>query len=238
MAVAEWFSKIKEDKLMSEKTFAFLAGFFLKNRILFFLAAIIGFIIGGPFLDEILRYRFLRDVLLTFIFVAGIFAISRKRRHVFIALGLAIPMVAGIWTYHWSANLSILLAGQIFGALFAGFTISCLTRFIFNEKEVTQEVIYASVAVYLLLAIAWAFAFFILEYFYPGSYSYPTGQPPDFYRFLYFSYVTITTLGYGDILPLTQKASALVILEAVSGQMYLVVVVAWLVGMHVSRRPR
>jgi len=223
---------------MGEKTFSFLAGFFLRNRISFFLAAILGFIIGGPFIDEIFRYRFLRDVLLTFIFVAGIFAISRKRRHLFIALGLAIPMVAGIWTYHWSENISILMVGQIFGALFAGFTINCLTRFIYYEKEVTKEVIYAAVVVYLLLAITWAFAYFILEYFYPGSYSYPEGQPPDFYHFLYFSYVTITTLGYGDILPLTQKASALVIFEAVTGQMYLVVVVAWLVGMHVSRRSR
>jgi voltage-gated potassium channel len=223
---------------MSDKTCTFLAEFFLRNRILFFLAAILGFIIGGPFLDEIFRYRFLRDVLLTFIFVAGIFAISRKRSHVFIALGLAIPMVAGIWTYYWSENIRILMVGQIFGALFAGFTISCLTSFIYNEKEVTKEVIYAAVAVYLLLAITWAFAYFILEYFSPASYSYPEGRPLDFYHFIYFSYVTITTLGYGDILPLTQKASALAILEAVTGQMYLVVVVAWLVGMHVSRRKR
>ncbi|MGD9259424.1 MAG: potassium channel family protein, partial [Desulfobacterales bacterium] len=60
----------------------------------------------------------------------------------------------------------------------------------------------------------------------------------DTFRFLYFSFVTITTLGYGDITPLTRKASSLVMLEAVTGQMYLVVVVAWLVGMHVSHRSK
>jgi hypothetical protein len=55
---------------------------------------------------------------------------------------------------------------------------------------------------------------------------------------MYFSFVTITTLGYGDIAPLTDKASGLAIIEAFSGQIYLVVLVAWLVGMHVSKRSK
>ena len=57
-----------------------------------------------------------------------------------------------------------------------------------------------------------------------------------FERYQYFSFINITTLGYGDIIPLTDKASALAIFEAVVGQIYMVVLVAWLVGMHVSRR--
>ena len=55
---------------------------------------------------------------------------------------------------------------------------------------------------------------------------------------LCFGFITITTLGYGDITPLTNRASALALIEAVVGQMYLVVLVAWLVGMHVSQRSR
>jgi voltage-gated potassium channel Kch len=57
-------------------------------------------------------------------------------------------------------------------------------------------------------------------------------------RFEYFSFVTITTLGYGDITPVTDKASALALIEAFVGQIYLVVLVAWLVGMYVSRRSK
>ena len=135
-------------------------------------------------------------------------------------------------------KLKRFVVGELFGALFIGFVISLLIKYIFNEKEVTKEVIYAAVVVYLLMAIMWSFTYFILEYFYPGSFSIPEGPSRGVYRFLYFSFVTITTLGYGDVTPLTQKASSLVILEAVTGQMYLVIVVAWLVGMHVSRRSR
>ena len=56
--------------------------------------------------------------------------------------------------------------------------------------------------------------------------------------FIYYSFVTITTLGYGDISPLTGKAGGLSIIEAISGQIYLVVLVSWLVGMHVSKRSK
>jgi voltage-gated potassium channel Kch len=57
-------------------------------------------------------------------------------------------------------------------------------------------------------------------------------------HFQYFSFVTITTLGYGDVIPITDKASVLAMMEALIGQIYLVVLVAWLVGMHVSRRSK
>ena len=57
-------------------------------------------------------------------------------------------------------------------------------------------------------------------------------------QFEYFSFITITTLGYGDITPVTDKATALALIEAVVGQIYLVVLVAWLVGMHVSQRSK
>jgi hypothetical protein len=63
----------------------------------------------------------------------------------------------------------------------------------------------------------------------------PQGQS-DFLLFEYYSFVTLTTLGYGDITPLTKVAKAFSVLEAVVGQLYLVVVVAWFVGMHVSRK--
>jgi len=202
------------------------------------LVAILGLIIGKPLLAIIFNYRFIPDVLLTIIFVAAIHAISRKRLDVFLSLGLAIPMFAGVWSNYWLENTNIQMASQIFGVLFVAFTISRLIRFIFGKNEVTTEVIFAAVVVYLLMAITWAFLYLLLEFFRPGSIAFPFEQNLDFFNFLYFSCVTITTLGYGDVLPLSQQASALAILEAITGQMYLVVVVAWLVGMYVSRRSR
>jgi len=223
---------------MVKNTPAHVSAFFAAHRMVILLATILTLIIGKPLLAGIFNYRFIPDILLTFIFVAAIHAISQRRVDVVISLGLAIPLFAGVWSNYWYENQKILIASQIFGVLFVVFTIFRLARFIFNEKEVTKEVIFAAVVVYLLMTIAWAFLYLILEFFRRGSFAFPFEQNLDFYNFLYFSCVTITTLGYGDVLPLTQQASALAILEAITGQMYLVVVVAWLVGMHVSRRSR
>jgi voltage-gated potassium channel Kch len=85
----------------------------------------------------------------------------------------------------------------------------------------------------------WAFAYMILELVVPGSFSQPGGSiRAETMRFEYFSFITITTLGYGDITPLSNRASALALLEALIGQIYLVVLVAWLVGMYVSRKAK
>jgi hypothetical protein len=189
-------------------------------------------------LDELFRYGIIPDILLTIIFILGIHAISRTKKAIYIALFLAIPMFLSIWSAHLFEDLNLLVAGESFGAIFCGFLIAVLVQFIFMQEAVTKEVIYAAVVVYLLLAIMWSFLYFILDFFQPNSFSFPESQIKGIYPYIYFSFVTITTLGFGDVSPLTQKASSLVILEAVTGQIYLVVIVAWLVGMHVSRRSK
>ena len=223
---------------MAKKTYASITEFFSKHRIILLLTAILSMIIGSPFLDDIFHYRVIPDIFITIIFIFGIYAISRNKMHIYIALGLAIPMFSGIWSFHLYGNLKLLVFGQLFAVLFIGFVIILLIKFIINEKETTKEVIFAAVVVYLLMAMMWAYLYMILAYFYPGSLSISEGSSRDTFQYIYFSFVTITTLGYGDIAPLTHKAGSLVILEAVVGQIYLVVVVAWLVGMYVSRRSR
>lgn len=222
--------------MMVTKNLASLFDYFSKHRMVLLLAAILIMIIGSPFLYDIFHYRFILDFFITIIFVFGIYAISHKKRNIYIALSLAIPMFAGIWSSHLYQTLTPLAFGHIFGVFFTGFVISLLIKFIFKEKQITTELIFAAVVVYLLMALMWSFAYSILNYFYPGSFSVSEGATRDAFQYIYFSFVTITTLGYGDVAPLTQKASSLAILEAVTGQIYLVVVVAWLVGMHVSGR--
>ena len=202
------------------------------------LITILGFIIGGPFVDDIFHFEVIPDIFLTIIVTFGIYAISRKKKDIYIALFLAVPMYIATWSSHLLKNIDIFIVGHLFGAILIGFLIKVLINFILFQKEVTKEIIYAAVVVYLLLALLWAFAYLVLDYFYPNSFSFREISSPDFYRYLYFSFVTITTLGYGDVSPLTHKAGSLVILEAVTGQIYLVVIVAWLVGMYVSRRSR
>jgi len=223
---------------MAKKTSVSLSEFFFNNRMVFLLIAILSMIIGSPFVDELFHYGIIPDIFLTIVFIAAIYAIGQKTHHLVISVLLALPMLLALWTSFFYRNIHLSIIGEFFAALFIGFTIHRMIQFIFTKKDVNREVIYAAVIVYLLMAMVWTFAYTLLEYVYPDSFSYPGGPREDTFRFLYFSFVTITTLGYGDITPLTRKASSLVMLEAVTGQMYLVVVVAWLVGMYVSRKSK
>ena len=125
------------------------------------------------------------------------------------------------------------------GILFTLVVTGCALGFITRSESVTREVIYAAMLVYLLMALMWSFVYVLLELINSASFN-VTLSPDQSYqiRFIYYSFVTITTLGYGDITPATDLASSFSILEAVVGQLYLVVVVAWLVGMHVSSKSR
>jgi cbb3-type cytochrome oxidase subunit 3 len=98
--------------------------------------------------------------------------------------------------------------------------------------------IVGAVCVYLLLGVMWSIAYNVLEYLQPDSFKGLTelvspAWNPDW---IYFSFVTITTLGYGDITPLTQTARSLTVAEAIVGQFYIAVLVAGLVSAYISSK--
>ena len=128
---------------------------------------------------------------------------------------------------------------MITGVLFIGVVITSILGFMFKSAVVNSEMIYAAILLYLLAALMWAFAYTFLELIDPASFNIDLVRPEGYVLvFQYYSFVTITTLGYGDITPVSEVARALSVLEAVVGQLYLVVVVAWLVGMYVSKKSK
>ena len=116
------------------------------------------------------------------------------------------------------------------------FVVVSILSFIFKEREVNANIIYASIVAYLLLAIMWIFIFKVIETLQPGSFFMPEHiLDKEGNIFTYYSFVTITTLGYGDITPVKDVARAFAALEAVIGQIYLVVLVARLVGLNIAQ---
>jgi hypothetical protein len=132
-----------------------------------------------------------------------------------------------------------LAIGMIAGALFIALVIASILVFIFRSEGINREIIYAAILLYLLAALMWAFVYTVIELVDPASFNIDLSRPQDYLlEFQYFSFVTITTLGYGDITPVTEVVKAITALEAVVGQLYLVVAVAWLVGMYVSKKSK
>ena len=224
---------------MGKSTFDSCAEAFFQRRFLILLVLILSLIILLPFLRDFVQNHILSDVFSTAIFLGIIFAVKTKPSHVIIASILALPLIVTTWSYYFIEFTHIGLLTRIFSALFFAYAVINILKIIARTEDITRETIFAAIVAYLLIALMWAFIYMILELLIPGSFSFPDKAfRKETMIFEYFSFITITTLGYGDITPLSDKASALALSEALVGQIYLVVLVAWLVGMHVSRRSK
>ena len=210
-----------------------------KERFLILLCLILGLHVLVPILNRFTTARIFLELFLTAIAISMLYTISHKKGHVIVGMLLAIVMLASRWLQYFYPNIGILAIGMIAGALFIALVIANLLVFMLKSEEVNLEIIYAAILLYLLAALMWAFVYTVIELVDPASFNIDLSRPQDYLlEFQYFSFVTITTLGYGDITPVTEVAKAITALEAVVGQLYLVVAVAWLVGMYVSKKSK
>jgi voltage-gated potassium channel len=212
----------------------------IRHRFIFLLVMLLSMLAVAPFLANFIHLRFLFNIFLSAVLVSAVYALSQQIWHLAISAALAIPMLVSIWSDYFLRNDALFLIGRICGIFFIGFTIFHILSHIFKQQEVTKDTIAGATAVYLLLALLWAFIYAVLDRLQPDSFAMSAARPPMEGRdiFIYYSLVTITTLGYGDITPVSYLASSMAALEAVVGQLYLVILVSWLVGMYVSKKSK
>ena len=224
---------------MRDKLFLSFTKACYKDRFLFLIVFIVALIVLGPFLQGIVGLRFFMELFFSIIFITTIYAVSQKKIHIIIAVILLIPTLLAVWTEDIPIHNTLTTIGYVCGLMVFAFAVISILIYIFSEEEVTRQTISAAVAVYLLIALMWTFIYRLIENLYPASFAVAHAKLEDAENiYLYFSLVTITTLGYGDITPVGGQAVSLAVLEAITGQIYLVVVVAWLVGMYVSRKSK
>jgi hypothetical protein len=117
-----------------------------------------------------------------------------------------------------------------------GLSIIDLFSYLQQARTVTTEHLYTAASIYLLIGISWFALYSAIENIYPGSFlqtaAGSTNRPSDL---LYFSLVTLTTLGYGDILPASGEVRMLAALEAITGVLYVAITVALLVSAYKQR---
>ena len=148
-----------------------------------------------------------------------------------VSIGLSLRLAAG--PTHW---LIIISHGSL--VVVIGFFAVAILGYVLRSGKVTADKLYAAICVYLLFGYAWTFAYSLIEEVQPGSFtSLTTIGPHDLVsrvmQMRYFSFVTLATVGYGDIVPHTQLARTMALLEAMLGQFYLVALIGRLVGLHI-----
>jgi len=202
------------------------------GRFLFLLASIVLMFTVRPFLEGLVGIGLLVDIFATLILASAVYATSSSKRLFRLALLLAFPTLIIHWANYFIEAGFLPLVGEIFSGLFFAFMVVVILSYIFREKQITFDTIAGAICAYFLIGLMWSSVYAILELLQPGSFE-PQNISADSFSFRYYSYVTLTTLGYGDITPISNPARSLSLLEAITGQIYLATLVARLVAVNI-----
>ena len=170
--------------------------------------------------------------------IFGIWSIAPQRiwfrvGFILISVGAINILLHAIFAHEWALYVNLVVA-----LLFYLFTTMLAFEALFTGEEIDLNMIMGSICVYLLVGICWSIFYFFESIIHPGAFNgidVEIGKS-RFTDLLYYSYVTLSTLGYGDITPVTPIARTLSFLEALFGQFYIAILVASFVGMHISVR--
>ncbi|MGY6216748.1 ion channel [Methylolobus aquaticus] len=184
--------------------------------------------------------RMIEKAIMAAVLITGTLATYKRRSQILLTAAMLVIMVSsGIATEmrHDAAGwLLITFLSSITG--FLSLVTWLLARDVFSKRNrVTANLLYGAVSVYMLIGTAFAAVHFLIEQVAPDSYH--CGSPqcdgvPRIAAYVYFSFITLSTVGYGEILPNSHVAGTLSYVEAIVGQMYVAILVARLVGMQIA----
>lgn len=206
----------------------------MHHRFSWLLAAEFALIVGSPLLQSAGLNPGQYGLLGFAVFTAALYTVIGEGRLTAVAFVLGGAAIAFNISASFAGVGVASLPGLVFGALFMGFVTAVILRSVVTSTRVTIETLYGAVAAYVLLGITWGGVYFLVETIAPASFrsSIAPAAPVVWPDCLFFSFVTLTTIGYGDIVPIGNMAKSLVVLEAVTGIMYPAVMIGRLIAMH------
>lgn len=210
-----------------------------RSKSLQLLVSLLLILILGPFLSNGLISTAILNFFFTMILVSGLYAVSEDRRHLMTGLLIGVPTLLASWVVLLLQdpflNSAIFLVWTIFDAIVA----YDILRHVLQHPEVSLDTIYGAVSVYLLIGIIFGAMYVFLEGLNPGSFIASSQVNPDgvftFPELFYFSFTTIATLGYGDIVPIAPLVRSLAVIEAIVGAMYIAILIGVLIGAYVNK---
>jgi hypothetical protein len=167
---------------------------------------------------------------------------AERRRNSIIGWTLAVSAIGLRFAMIYWSSPSLNLAMQLSWMLMFGFVAWSELRGVLRQKEITGEAISMAISVYILFGVTWSFLYDMIYQLQPMAFSLNgtasalvSPGHPVFPVLGYFSFITLTTVGYGDIAPLTLQARYAALVEGIAGQFYLAILVARLVSMQLAR---
>ena len=198
------------------------------------------YLVVGPFFDPLHYSDYIVSAVLSLTLVSAIGAMAESRKRM--VLSVVVLSIALILL--WLKTLGIIsVSGDVSSVAIGGFLIILIISFghrLFKVRKVTGNVIYSALCLYLLIGLLWGALYAVIDSLDPGSFAGDLIKDTNTYHqdiryFQYFSFMTLSTVGFGDITPQSMGATVLCQTEAIFGQFFIVVLVARLVGIQVSQ---
>lgn len=200
-----------------------------RNLLIFLLI----YIVGSPFLDPYPSLEIFAHLFLSITLFAALYTVKKQQRQRSIAMAMLLVMLVLYWLGIYNVIPFSAQGAYLLFAVYFGLLIYSSVMHLAHFQTVTKNILYAALCLYIIIGLFWGSLYTLLNELSPGAYSgvlLNNAQGIPIHAFNYFSMVTLTTLGYGDITPQTVGAGALCQMEAIVGQFYTAVIVGWLVG--------
>jgi len=221
-----------------------------ENRFAFLFFSLILFFLGSPLITVILgeKNTLWSDAIIAALYMifmlTAIFTVGKSKISKVIGVAFAIPVaIMSVGQIVTETSVTDVMF-QVLAISYLCYAIVLIMKYIFDQQSVDANKIFAALCVYLLISLVWAMFYAMIEVFSPGSFIHILEQQDtvemkfgygDTASSLYYSLVTMTTLGYGDIAPVNEVARMFASTQAVIGQLYIAVLIARLVGLHASQ---
>jgi len=192
--------------------------------------------LSAPFIEDLPNGDLIESALVTGVMVCSVLAVGGRRRSLFLALLLVVPASAGKWVNHFWPSKPSALVYLVLSIVFFLFVVTFLIRFILRAPRVDANVLCAGLSGYLLLGLLWVPAYVMVARLDPAAFHLPAApggaSTMTGFNGFYFSFMTLCTVGYGDITPVSKSARMLAVLEAIVGLFYVAVLISRLVAVY------
>ncbi len=200
----------------------------MKSRFIYIIFAIILVLLVNPFIRPLgLIGHLFSTLLLSMIPLASAYALTEDRKKAIIVLLIAAPFVILDGLNVFFTNRPLMIVAYSFGTILYFYIVILLVKNLLSIRVITADLIFCAISIYLLIGVMWAGIYIVLDGISPGSFSETTDL-------LYFSFVTLTTVGFGDVAPLSVLSRRLAVFEAAMGNVYMAVIIAMIVGRYMQ----
>jgi hypothetical protein len=203
----------------------------------YLLASLMTLLVLLPLLTSEDASRFWLSSIMTVIVISGPLSLATEKTGFYLSAFLGASMIINSWLGEWTTHpvLKLLIDVNTVG-FFLIMGVMVFRQHVFQSDEANLETLLGAVNAYVCLGIMYAFAYIFLLQYDPGAFSGTLIENPTFESTVYLSFVTMTTLGYGDITPQTNFAAILTWTQALVGQLYIALSVARVVGLVVAKQ--